>query len=183
MVNHPSGSHQQSSGGTIKYQISRNTTNRSISVERRPHARLHSTQCRTAVRRLEVARPQHRCAHSMHQPIYIVHRLQLESPTHTCIYVHLKVAHTRLPSAGFRSWSRFLAVSLQVTWVINPDGRLPLLSARPAVTPATLKRAATSFAGWWTEARWVWAVCLRLLPDSVAAAIWTRALLCLSPAR
>jgi len=32
----------------------------------------------------------------------------------------LKVAHTRLPSVGFRSWSRFLAVSLQVTWVINP---------------------------------------------------------------
>jgi len=31
-----------------------------------------------------------------------------------------KVANTRLPSVGFRSWSRFLAVSLQVTWVINP---------------------------------------------------------------
>jgi len=31
-----------------------------------------------------------------------------------------KLAHTRLPSVGFRSWSRFLAVSLQVTWVINP---------------------------------------------------------------
>ena len=31
-----------------------------------------------------------------------------------------KVARTRLPSIGFRSWSRFLAVSLQVTWVINP---------------------------------------------------------------
>ena len=45
----------------------------------------------------------------------------------------------------------------------------------PAVTPATLKRAATNFAAWWTEARWVWTVCLRLLPDSVAAAIWTRA--------
>ena len=28
----------------------------------------------------------------------------------------------------------------------KPDGRLPLLSARPAVTPAILKRAATSFA-------------------------------------
>jgi len=28
------------------------------------------------------------------------------------------------------------------------SGRLPLLSARPAVTPATLKRAATSFAAW-----------------------------------
>ena len=32
----------------------------------------------------------------------------------------VKVAHTWLPSVGFRSWSRFLAVSLQVTWVINP---------------------------------------------------------------
>ena len=30
----------------------------------------------------------------------------------------------------------------------KPDGRLPLLSARPAVTTATLKRAATSFAAW-----------------------------------
>jgi len=30
----------------------------------------------------------------------------------------------------------------------KPGGRLPLLSARTAVTPATLKRAATSFAAW-----------------------------------
>ena len=30
----------------------------------------------------------------------------------------------------------------------KPDGRLPLLSARPAVTPATLKRAGISFAAW-----------------------------------
>ena len=32
----------------------------------------------------------------------------------------------------------------------KPDGRLPLLSARPAITPffATLKRAATNFAAW-----------------------------------
>jgi len=35
-------------------------------------------------------------------------------------YNKVKVAHTRLPSVGFRSWSRFLAVSLQVTWVMNP---------------------------------------------------------------
>jgi len=28
------------------------------------------------------------------------------------------------------------------------DGRLPLLSTRPAVTFATLKRAATNFAAW-----------------------------------
>ena len=30
----------------------------------------------------------------------------------------------------------------------KPGGRLPLLSARPAITLATLKRAATSFAAW-----------------------------------
>jgi len=30
----------------------------------------------------------------------------------------------------------------------KPGGRLPLLSARPTVTPATLKRAATNFAAW-----------------------------------
>ena len=37
-----------------------------------------------------------------------------------CEVKKVNVAHTRLPSVGFRSWSRFLAVSLQVTWVINP---------------------------------------------------------------
>ena len=30
----------------------------------------------------------------------------------------------------------------------KPGSRLPLLSARPAATPATLKRAATNFAAW-----------------------------------
>jgi len=30
----------------------------------------------------------------------------------------------------------------------KPGGRLPLLSTRPAVTPATIKRAATNFAAW-----------------------------------
>ena len=29
----------------------------------------------------------------------------------------------------------------------KPDGRLPLLSARPAVTPTTLERVATNFDG------------------------------------
>ena len=60
-------------------------------------------------------------------------------------------------------------------------GRLPLLSTRHAVNPATLKRAATNFAAWWTEAWWAWTVCLRLLLNSVATVIWTQALLCLSP--
>jgi len=44
----------------------------------------------------------------------------------------------------------------------KPGGRLPLLSARPAVIPATLKRATANFAACWTEAQWVWTVCLRL---------------------
>jgi len=30
----------------------------------------------------------------------------------------------------------------------KPSGRMPLLSANPAVTPTTLKRAATNFAAW-----------------------------------
>ena len=30
----------------------------------------------------------------------------------------------------------------------KPDGRLPLLSARPAVTPTTLKRVTTNLAAW-----------------------------------
>jgi len=90
----------------------------------------------------------------------------------------VKAAHTWL--VGFWSWSRFSAVSLQSH---KPGSRLPLLSARPAVTLATFKRAATNFTAWWTETSWVWTVCLRLLPNSVAAAIWTWALLCLSPAR
>jgi len=35
----------------------------------------------------------------------------------------------------------------------KPGSRLPVLSARPAVTLATLKRAATNLAAWRTEAR------------------------------
>jgi len=53
----------------------------------------------------------------------------------------------------------------------KPGGRRPLLFVRPSVIIANLKRAATDFAAWSTEARWVWTVCLGLLPDSVAAAI------------
>jgi len=84
----------------------------------------------------------------------------------------VELVHTQLQRVWFRSWSRFLAVSLRVTWVINP-----------AVGCHYFKRAATNFAASWTEAQWVWTVCIRLLPDSVATAIWTQALLCLSPAR
>ena len=39
-------------------------------------------------------------------------------------------------------------VSQPVSDKLKPGGRLPLVSARPAVTPETLKRAATDFAAW-----------------------------------
>ena len=62
----------------------------------------------------------------------------------------VKVARTELPSIGLRSWSQIFAVSQQVTWVINPAiDRLLLLSARSAVTPETVRRAASNFAAWW----------------------------------
>ena len=83
-------------------------------------------------------------------------------------------AHSRLPILGSQPAGDVSH---------KPGGRLPLLSARPAVTPATLKRAPTNFAAWWTDAQCVWTVCLRLLPDSIATAIWTQALLRLSRAR
>ena len=58
----------------------------------------------------------------------------------------VKVARTRLPSVRSRavpgSWQPAGDVS------DKPGGRLPLLSVRPAVTLATLKGAATTFAAW-----------------------------------
>ena len=58
-----------------------------------------------------------------------------------------KVAHTRLPA-----WSPGAdpVLDSQPTGDVShkPGGRLPLLSARPAVTLATLKWAATNFAAW-----------------------------------
>jgi len=50
-----------------------------------------------------------------------------------------KVAHTRLPSIGFRSWSRFLAVSLQVMWVINLAVGNRYFSPGPQLPPQSLR--------------------------------------------
>ena len=94
--------------------------------------------------------------------------------------VKVKVADTRLPSVGFQSWSWFLAVGLQVTSVINPAvGCLYFLQA--CSYPHNPLEGCYKFCclvntGCGT-------VCLRLLPDSVMAAIWNQALLWLSPAR
>jgi len=58
-----------------------------------------------------------------------------------------KVAHTRLPSIGLEL---IPVLGIQPAGDVShkPVGRLPLLSAMPAVTPATLKRAATNFTAW-----------------------------------
>ena len=50
-----------------------------------------------------------------------------------------KVAHTRLPSIGFRSWSRLLAVSLQVMWVINLAVGNRYFSPGPQLPPQSLR--------------------------------------------
>ena len=60
----------------------------------------------------------------------------------TRIYTTLKrvkVGHTGLPSVGFRSWSRFLAASLQVTWVINPAVGCRYFPPGPQLPPQSLR--------------------------------------------
>ena len=56
----------------------------------------------------------HPCSSPTHETLWSLCRSTVRRTTNK------KSAHTRLPSVGFRSWSRFLAVSLQVTWIINP---------------------------------------------------------------
>jgi len=54
------------------------------------------------------------------EPIIITLRWRLTKVTKIAVTKSKKIARPRFPSVGFRSWSRFLAVSLQVTWVKNP---------------------------------------------------------------
>ena len=51
----------------------------------------------------------------------------------------VKLAPTRLPSVGFRSWSRFLAVGLRVTWVINPAVGCHNFPPGPQLAPQPLR--------------------------------------------
>ena len=71
----------------------------------------------------------------------------------------VKVAHTRLPSVGFRSWSWFFAVSLQVTWVINPAVGCHYFPPGLQLPPQPLRGLLPFFSAWWTESQWVWTVC------------------------
>jgi len=64
--------------------------------------------------------------------------------------VKVNVADTRLASVGFQNPELIPVLGSQPAGDVSHKlgGMLPLLSARPAVTPATLKRAATNFAAW-----------------------------------
>ena len=57
---------------------------------------------------------------------------------------------TQFLQAGYPSCRPTNSVKAQPAGDLShkPGGRLPLLSAWPAVTPATLNRAATNFAAW-----------------------------------
>ena len=65
----------------------------------------------------------------------------------------MKVKGKRQPILGYRAYrvpELIPVLGSQPAGDVShkPGGRLPLLSARPTVTPATLKRATTSFAAW-----------------------------------
>ena len=62
----------------------------------------------------------------------------IQRPLHNPPREKVKVAHTRLPSVRFRSWSRFMAVSLQVTWVINPAVGCQYFQWGPQLPPQPL---------------------------------------------
>jgi len=96
-----------------------------------------------------------------------------------------KVADTRLTSVGFPSWSRFLAISLQVMWVINPALGCHYFSPGPQLPPQPLRGLLPNLmlGEQGHSGCEHWTVCLRLLPDNIATAIWTRVLQRLSPAR
>ena len=73
------------------------------------------------------------CSLARYEIWWKINTVHAPRPVHTTSY-YKKVAHTRLPSVGFRSWSRFLAVSLQVTCVINPAVGCHYLIAAKLVT-------------------------------------------------
>ena len=66
----------------------------------------------------------------------------------TIVGVKVNVAHTRLLRDRVPELIPVLGSQPAGDVSHKPGGRLPFLSARPAVTPATLKRTATNFAAW-----------------------------------
>jgi len=91
-----------------------------------------------------------------------------------------KVLPYSLPSIGPGADPGVQAVSPQVTWSHPPDGRLPLLFARPAVTfPAEERHCPSAGTRLYCllTGTCLWAACPRLLPGSGPAEIRTRDLL------
>ena len=97
--------------------------------------------------------------HSLASLVFLCHVLWCSSKCKKC----KKVAHTRLPSVGFWSWSRFLTVSLQVTWVMNPTVGCHYFPPGPQFPPQPL-RGLLPILLFGEQRHNVW-----LLPDSVAA--------------
>jgi len=95
------------------------------------------------------------------------------------IQVVKKVARTWLPSVGFRP--RFLAVSLQATWVINPAVGCDYFTPGPQLPSQPLRRLLpVSLLG--EQRHYGCEQFAQDLPDSVTTSSWTQALLCVSPA-
>ena len=85
-----------------------------------------------------------RCQRSVSYKTHIANR-----PNWTLIRPKkIKVAHTPLPSVWVPELIPVLGSQPAGDVSHKPGGRLPLLSARPAVTPAAHKRAATNVAAW-----------------------------------
>jgi len=78
-----------------------------------------------------------------------VHGMLRYGPLGVASVIKVKLAQTRLPSVGLiPELIPVLDSQPAGDLTHKPGGRLPLLSARPVVTHATLKRAATNFAAW-----------------------------------
>jgi len=78
-------------------------------------------------------------SHSRHYTFYYAAASPVAAPAH---WQKVKVAHTRLPSVMVPKLIPVRGSQPPGDVSHKPGGRLPLLSARPAVTLATLKRAA-----------------------------------------
>ena len=124
---------------------------RDVKLERAsPRAEMERFQHRTSLSRRPRSLSTHaelaRLQHWPRTPPTEVTQYATRAAPHTTGRVH-DIAHTGLPKL-----IPILGSQPAGDLSHKPGSGLPLLSARPAVTLATLKRAATNFAAWWTEA-------------------------------
>jgi len=106
-----------------------------------------------------------------------VHQINGSAITVSQWYIKVKGKVLPYSLLSFRSGADpgVQAVSPQVTWSESrhkPGGRLPLLSARPAVTRSPLQ-GCYQLIPLGDGSTWVLAACSRLLPNSAMAGNWT----------